>query len=56
MTKRIGDPEKNQLLLGNDEELNLTNDDLKYVLMLLIPSSSNKACPRFKLIPVETVV
>lgn len=30
MTKRPGDSEKTQLLLGNDEELNLTVDDLWY--------------------------
>ena len=35
MTKRVGDPEKNQLLLGNDDELNLTIDDLSYVFINL---------------------
>lgn len=28
MTKRVGDPEKGQLLLGADDDLNLTVDDL----------------------------
>ena len=33
MSKRIGDSsEKSELLLGSDEELNLTVDDLTYVL------------------------
>lgn len=34
MTKRLDDSEKGALLLGSEEELNLTSDDLGYVSLI----------------------
>lgn len=36
MTKRLDDPDKTQLLLGNNDELNLSTDDLWYANFLSI--------------------